>query len=278
MNKLKYKLIVSDFDGTLTPSYYNLVDETTEAIKRYREMGGKFALCTGRPVSDTSKILGEGGLECDAVCYSQGAIVHVNGKPVLETGIDKKLAYDIISLVESKWKRKYLVYVDDKMYYTPATPDVVLHVSFFVNNGGTGILVDDVLDCVKAVEGTMTKFVIIKGEGEDVRDITKLILDNFGDKVLVNSGNPWFLEVISNQCTKGTATRLIAEKLGVREDETITIGDSSNDIEMVEFGFGIAVASGVESVKRAATYIAPPVTEKPVKFVIDKVLNGEDFI
>ena len=69
MNKLKYKLVVSDFDGTLTPSYYNLVDETTEAIKRYREMGGKFALCTGRPVSDTSKILGEGGLNLPLRCW-----------------------------------------------------------------------------------------------------------------------------------------------------------------------------------------------------------------
>ena len=82
MKDLKYKLVVSDFDGTLTPSFYTLVDETTEAIKRYREAGGKFALCTGRPVSDTSKVLGAGDLECDAVCYSQGAIVHVNGKTV----------------------------------------------------------------------------------------------------------------------------------------------------------------------------------------------------
>jgi Cof subfamily protein (haloacid dehalogenase superfamily) len=277
MKDLKYKLVVSDFDGTLTPSYYEMVDETTEAVKRWRAAGGKFALCTGRPISDTSKALGDGGLECDAVCYSQGAIVHVNGKAILDAGLDKKLAYEIISMVESKWKRKYLVYVDDKMYYTPNTPDVTTHVKFFVEHGGNGILVDNVLDCVRTVEGSMTKFVIIKGASEDVSEITKFILDNFGDKVIVNSGNPWFLEVISNKYTKGTATRLIAEALGVSEEETITIGDSTNDIEMVKFGFGMAVASGSEAVKKVAKYIAPPVTEKPVKFVIDKLLNGEEF-
>jgi Cof subfamily protein (haloacid dehalogenase superfamily) len=274
---MKYKLIVSDFDGTLTPSYYEMVDETTEAIKRWRAAGGKFALCTGRPISDTSRALGDGGLECDAVCYSQGAIVHVNGKTVLDAGIDKKLAYDIISMVESKWKRKYLMYVDDKMYYTPDTPDVMTHVKFFVEHGGIDILVDDVLDCVKTVKGSMTKFVIIKGASEDVSEITKLILDNFGDKVLVNSGNPWFLEVISNQYTKGTATRLIAKELGISEEETITIGDSTNDIEMVKFGFGMAVASANEQVKKVAKYIAPHVKDMPVKYIIDTLLAGKDF-
>ena len=277
MKDLKYKLIVSDFDGTLTPSFHHLVDETTEAVKRWREAGGKFALCTGRPVADTSRVLGVGGFECDAVCYSQGAIVHVDGKPILDAGLDKKLAYDIISLVESRWKRKYLVYVDNTMYYTPNTPDVTSHVQFFVDNGGEGILVDDILECVKNVKGSMTKFVIIKGENEDVSELFKLILDNFGDKVIVNSGNRWFVEIISNQYTKGTATRLIAKALGISEEETITIGDSTNDIEMVKFGFGMAVASGSEAVKKVAKYIAPPVTEKPVKFVIDKLLNGEDF-
>ena len=275
---MKYKLIVSDFDGTLSSSYYTVPEETVNAVKRYRKAGGKFALCTGRPVSDTSKVLGVGGLECDAVCYAQGAIVHVGGKPVLDAGLDKKLAYDIISMVESKWKRKYLVYVDNAMYYTPATPDVTRHVAFFVQHGGEGILVDDVLECVKNVKGSMTKFVIIKGENEDVSELFKLILDNFGDKVIVNSGNPRFVEVISNKYTKGTATRLVAKELGISEEETITIGDSTNDIEMVKFGFGIAVGSGKDEVKKVAKYIAPPVNEMPVKHVIDMVLSGKDFI
>ena len=277
MKDLKYKLIVSDFDGTLSSSFHMIPQDVVEAVNKYRSAGGKFALCTGRPVADTSKILGKEGLECDAVCYSQGAIVHVDGKPVLDAGLDKDLAHDIISMLESKWKRKYLVYVDSTMYYTPATPDVVAHVNFFVNNGGEGILVDDILECVKNVKGSMTKFVIIKGANEDVSEIFKLILDNFGDKVIVNSGNPWFIEVISNQYTKGTATRLIAKELGISEKDTITIGDSTNDAEMVKFGFGIAVSSGEEAVKKVAKYIAPPVTEKPVKFVIDKLLNEEDF-
>ena len=276
MKDLKYKLIVSDFDGTLSSSFYVIPQEVVNAVNKYRSAGGKFALCTGRPVADTTKILGKEGLVCDAVCYSQGAIVHVGGKPILDAGLDKNLAYDIISLVESKWKRKYLVYVDNTMYYTPATPDVVAHVDFFVNNGGEGVLVDDVLECVKNVKGSMTKFVIIKGANEDVGEIFKLILDNFGDKVIVNSGNPWFIEVISNQYTKGTATRLIAKALDISEDDTITIGDSTNDVEMVKFGFGLAVASGSEKVKQVAKRIVPPVQELPVKYVIEKILNDED--
>ena len=69
----------------------------------------------------------------------------------------------------------------------------------------------------------------------------------------------------------------IAKELGVSEDETITIGDSTNDISLLKFGYGMAVASGTEELKKVAKYIAPPIEELPVKCVIEKILKGEDF-
>lgn len=277
MKDLKYKLIVSDFDGTLTPSFDYLVDEVTEAVKKYREAGGKFALCTGRAVSDTSNVLGVDGFECDAVCFFQGAIVKVNGKTVLQGGLDMGLAYDILSNVDAKFKRKYLAYIDDVMYASICDAETKPHIDFFVKNGGKSVIVDNYLEFIKNNKGNLTKFIIIKGENEAASEIFEFIKDNYGDKVCANSGHPCFIEVISNKYTKGTAARLMAKELGVPEEEVITIGDSTNDVSMVQFGCGFAVGSGSEKVKEVAKHIAPPISEMPVKYLIDKVLSGEDF-
>ena len=277
MKKLKYKLLVSDFDGTLTSSYYTVPEETVNTVKRYREAGGKFALCSGRAVTDTLKVLDRNKVECDAVCFYQGTIVHVNGKPALNGGLDMGLAYDIISGVEKRWKRKYLAYIDEVMYASSYCEESTPHTGFFEYHGGKVVFVDNYLDFIKNCKGNMAKFIILKGADEDVSEIYKFIEENFGDKVCANSGHPNFLEVISNKYTKGTAARLMAQELGIDEDEVITIGDSTNDLPMVKFGFGIAVGSGSEKLKQQAKYIAPPIKDMPVKFVIDKLLAGEDF-
>ena len=45
MKKLNYKLIVSDFDGTLINSEQQIPEEVKKAVKHYVSDGGIFAVC-----------------------------------------------------------------------------------------------------------------------------------------------------------------------------------------------------------------------------------------
>ena len=63
------------------------------------------------------------------------------------------------------------------------------------------------------------------------------------------------IEVINKTCTKYTASKFIAEHFGINEDEVITIGDSTNDLALLDFGFPIAVASGSDLLKQKAKYM-----------------------
>ena len=49
--KMQYRLIVSDFDGTLRRTEGGISDGNIRAISEYVEAGGVFALCTGRMAS-----------------------------------------------------------------------------------------------------------------------------------------------------------------------------------------------------------------------------------
>lgn len=55
---------------------------------------------------------------------------------------------------------------------------------------------------------------------------------------------------------KGTALRRVADELGYGLDETVAIGDSENDVEMIEAaGVGVAVANAHDVLKRSADLV-----------------------
>ena len=48
MKKLNYRLIVSDFDGTLIDDNQQISEKVRNSIAEYVANGGIFAVCTGR--------------------------------------------------------------------------------------------------------------------------------------------------------------------------------------------------------------------------------------
>ena len=55
---MKYKLFISDYDGTLGEAPANDIDsETLNAINEYIEKGGIFVVCSGRETSSIMRIL-----------------------------------------------------------------------------------------------------------------------------------------------------------------------------------------------------------------------------
>ena len=65
-----------------------------------------------------------------------------------------------------------------------------------------------------------------------------------------------YLEIVAPGVSKGTALRVLAEKLGIPIEETIAVGDSTNDREMLEAaGLGIAVGNAREELKAVADLV-----------------------
>ena len=72
---MKYKLVISDYDGTLGGAPLNTIDsETLSAIKKFQDKGGKFVVCTGRMFSSAQRICKSANL--GGLCVSfQGAMI-----------------------------------------------------------------------------------------------------------------------------------------------------------------------------------------------------------
>ena len=72
-------------------------------------------------------------------------------------------------------------------------------------------------------------------------------------KVFAPRSMPRFLEIVNAKVNKGEALRFVAEHFGVKREEVMAIGDSNNDIAMVEYaGLGVAMGNATPRVKEAA--------------------------
>ena len=271
--KMKYQMIISDYDGT-TAIGNKIPSEVVNAIKNYQSRGGKFVFCTGRAEASISKVIEENAIVVDAVISYQGSKVTVDNVPIIKGGIDKETALSLIDDMRS-YNKGIVVFFNDEIYYE-GHDGVYRYVDFYKSL----VKATEVADLRKFVEdndSAYQKLVITKTPEEDLSEIESFISEKYRGRVIANSGGVRLLEFVATDYTKHAASKRVAEYFNVSSDSVITVGDSSNDLTLLEFGFGIAVENATDKLKQTAKFIAPHVDKFPLKFIIDKVLSGEDF-
>ena len=64
------------------------------------------------------------------------------------------------------------------------------------------------------------------------------------------------IEINNETTSKWSAIKVLTEKLGIKDSEIMTVGDSGNDYEMIKkAGIGVAMGNGFDEVKKVANYI-----------------------
>lgn len=275
---MKYKLIVSDYDGT-TAIGGKINENVISAINRYRNNGGKFVFCTGRHYNSISEVIKTNGVKVDGLITLQGSYAEVDGKTIVEGGLHEKLVIDILNDAHS-FGLKGAVWRKDKLFYENSA-GARRYASFFDGETETVIateLVNDYSYFVNSKYGYFGKIVFLDVPTDIFNEFIPFINKKYQGVAVANSSGPNFIEIISNDYTKYKSTKKVAKYLGISESETLTIGDSLNDLTLLKYGFGVAVDNADENLKKLAKYIAPSVTENALEFIIDKILKEEDFI
>ena len=79
------------------------------------------------------------------------------------------------------------------------------------------------------------------------------------------------IEINDKLATKGEALGFLCRHLGIGIEETMSFGDGSNDLSMIQAaGIGVAMANAEESLKAAADYVTVSNDEDGVAKAIEK--------
>ena len=265
---MKYRLFISDYDGTLGEAPANEIDrETLEAIAEFEKKGGIFVVCSGRETASIMPILKKFNIK-GLVASLQGATISEieSGKEIFTGGLSTQKALEALKVVESTGLTP-LIYYKGEMFYREFTPYIGVYERAVAIKGN----VTDVAKKIKDIDGIISKICWL-GDDKIVCDTAQrlnAVYKNQGIKF--NSGAKCLLEAINPDCGKDNAVRFLAKHFGVPLSETITVGDSTNDIPLLSGEWhGVAVGDGKEELKKVAKEITVPFKEKPVLHLLKK--------
>ena len=278
---MEYKLIAIDMDGTLLSNRHEIPEYNKEMIKRATKAGVKIAITTGRLFASARKYSELIGVETPIIA-SNGAYIREKDREeiIYESKLTRKQFDEILSVIK---KYDFTVYMNtsDTVISEGIVPDD--HAYKLVNNE-----LDDAWK-IKFVEKTsfeevydqfsndILKFICI--EERETRDElmkAKAELAQFEDLEVVSSWDNNF-EVMAQGTSKGKAVENLAQVLGIKREEVICIGDSENDLSMVQYGgLGVAMGNAIDIVKENADYITDTNTNAGVGKMIAKFIFNEE--
>ncbi len=267
---MKYKLFMSDFDGTLKcPTADAVSEKNLQAIARYRAAGGTFVVCTGRMLSSILPVLRGLGVSEGLVSAYQGATIAdiATGKLLKDGAFEFDDALKTVRLLESLNQHVH-VYTVDALYCNRDDEwlkgyEKVCGVKGTIRENLTCFIEETKLRVVKVLA------IIDPADGETLRQkLTGLL----GEKHYVTFSSPFMLEVTPACNTKGTAVKFLSDYYGVDLSEIAAIGDQLNDLPMLEVAGGkYTVADGDDRLKGFAR-VMPRCDEDAVAAAIEEIL------
>lgn len=270
-----YKLVAIDIDGTLINSHGEITTEVNAAIQAVQEKGVKVVLVTGRPIGGVTTFVEELGLneEEDYVITYNGAFVQntYTGEVILQNFLtynDLECLYELSQQLHSP-----MHYFDLNNVYTPnkAISRYTVYESF---TNQVPLHYQPIEEAPMDIQ--MPKVMYIDDEAR-LNEIIEAIPESFKEKYTMVKSAPYFLEILHPLVSKGSVVKQLAEKLSIKREEIICIGDGGNDLSMIEYaGCGVAMGNAIPAVKAAADFQTLSNNENGVAHAIEKLVLNED--
>jgi Cof subfamily protein (haloacid dehalogenase superfamily) len=280
-------MIILDLDGTLLNDYKEVSEENVKAIERaYKEKGVISVIATGRPLSYATRVSSTYGNQfADYIIASNGAII----KNIKTNEYINKVTFSN----EEVLKIRDIFLKESANYMMVSTEEKAITETL---NGMSfeklGIGKNQNKLEVKSIKGiieenpNIDKFLcLIGGEEEKIAKIIKEVnaLENIESSLMCsyihksndNTFESKYVDIVKKGCTKKNAIIMLAEKLGIKQEEIIVVGDGGNDISMFECaGLKIAMSNAEEYLKEKADFITASNNDDGVAKAIDKFIFG----
>ncbi len=246
---MKYQLLALDLDDTLLSEDLTISHKNIEAIRAMEAIGIKIILVSGRPFESMVKYIDVLDIhnEEDYIVSFNGALVNkISGEEVFNGIIEGDILHKLIDM--GRERNISVQLYNDKLTvekYTDRTKE------YEYLTGMKSHMVEDLKEIPRSI-----KVLFNHSAGPDLEQFRLDLLEAFGDVFNIFYSKPNYIEVLNKKSSKGLAVAYMAEKLGIKQEAVVAVGDGFNDASMIEYaGVGIAVANAPDGVKEIADYV-----------------------
>ncbi len=286
-----YKLVAIDLDGTMLNSYGVVTEYTKKVIKQTIEKGVDVIIASGRPIDSIQAIANEIGSNKYFI-GGNGAIIYDIKKEnlIYEKFMSKQKVLDIITLCE-KNSITYNVYTEKTILATSLKYNVLYYHKENLKkeeNKKTNInIVKDMYEYIKEskeekflkisiCDDSRTVFNSIIKKLKKIDNIEVLDVSHISRKIIKQGTEDipieyYYTEISQKDVDKWNAIEYLINKLNIKKEEVIAIGDNVNDKKMIEnAGLGIAMKGSTPVVTKIAKYITGTNNEEGVAKALEK--------
>ncbi len=259
------KLIFLDIDGTLVRPGENTVPSSANgAVREARKKGHKVFLCTGRNIGMAKPVY---GLGFDGIIALAGAYILVDDEVIYDRPMEKKDVHGILEILHENGvfctiEGKENTYGDEKLG------------DFLESDQGGNseierwrkALKDDlnILPMRDYKDEPIYKIVIMCDRSSQLAKAKQRYEKDydFVIHVVKEHGNILNGELIHRSFDKGKAIRKVADHYHVSLQDTIGIGDSMNDLSMLEtVGTSLCMGNSSNELKKMSDHILADIND-----------------
>ena len=271
MKQVKYKLIAVDMDGTLLNDESMITERTKSAVISAIEMGILFVVSTGRSMTALKNIKNS-----DVLIENDMPLILFNGANVI-TGKSQKRLFSS-SLQADYVKQIYnfgvdrntpvIIWIGEQLW---VSHDCEAVQDYQRMSGAEINIINDIdIDEFKSAEASKMLWI---DEPDNIRRYQQEMSEYFNRSINCHISKPELLEFVSAEASKGNAMREIGKIYGIDRSEMIAVGDSYNDVSMLEYaGFSVAMQNAPDDIKAICKYVTLSNNDDGVAAAIDKFI------
>ena len=249
------KIVFFDIDNTLMDAFTYIPESTVRAVAQLRKNGHLAVLCSGR-TRGFNRDPGLMAMDFDGIISGCGTQIEYRGEMVFQYLFEKD---DALFAVETAKKYRFPIILEGPKHpYLDKEDFIGDHYVQRVEEAMGADLLD-----IRSHWGdwVMSKFsCAVNHETEEE------CLRIYAERYDFLRHNTEVIEIVPRGYDKCTGMAHLCAYLGIDRKDTYAVGDSANDIGMLQWaGTGIAMGSGQAAAKEAADYVTAGIRDDGVE-------------
>ena len=293
-----YKLVVIDLDGTMLNSYGVVTNETKEVIKKVEKQGVEVVVASGRPIDSIKEI----AKEIESKNYfiaGNGAIIYdiKNDEIIYEKTLSKEKVLEIIKICEDN-SISYNIYTENEILATSLKYNVLYYhkenlkkeeskktkinllknmYEYIQNKEDVKFLKITICDESKAVFNSIIRKI------KEIKEIEVLEISHMSRKTIKQGTEEfeisyYYTEISAGDVDKWNAIEFLMEKLKIKREEIMAIGDNLNDRKMIEnAGLGVAMGQSTPAILKLADEVTSSNDKEGISKILQKYYKNINF-
>lgn len=263
-------LIALDLDGTLLTDDLRITARSRTAIRRARERGVTVLLASARPPRSMRCYHRELELDTPVIAYNGALVWDVGqGRPLLHQPLVPDAARALVAFLRQQQPELNLsLECADRWYIDDLTEEVRRAIEQYEVDPPHGV---GCLERVLNDEAEAISKVLFRGNAQTAAQLLAALPPDLSERLHVTTSGEWFCEVMAAGATKAAAIEWTAAHLRLGPGGVLAIGDSPNDIPMLQAAaLGVATENAARLVKEAADALTASNNDDGVALAIER--------